>query len=85
MHQKSDASFHLSDSTLKAGVRYCPHFLGGGIGLAAFAKLLAAVDGDGVLTFDINPNSLREAFRLLVGQGLWQFMDRSRLGLGRSS
>lgn len=52
---------------------------------AAFAKLLAAVDGDGVLTFDINPNSLREAFRLLVGQGLWQFMDRSRLGLGRSS
>lgn len=85
-NRKSDASFHSSDSTLEAGARYCPHFLGGGIGLAAFAELLAAVGGDGVLAFDINANSLSEAFRLLVGQGHWQFVDRSglRLGLGRA-
>ena len=36
-----------------AGVRYCPHFLGAGIGL------LASVGGDGMLEVDANPNPLR--------------------------
>lgn len=43
-----------------AGLRYCPHFLGGGIGLVASAHLLAATGGDGVLEIDSNPNPLRE-------------------------
>jgi len=43
-----------------AGRRYCPHFLGGGIGLLASAHLLAAVGGDGLLEIDANPNPLRE-------------------------
>lgn len=48
-----------------AGSRYCPHFLGGGIGLQASANLLAAVGGDGLLEVDVNPNPLREAFSLI--------------------
>jgi D-galactarolactone cycloisomerase len=44
-----------------AGARYCPHWLGGGIGLLASAHLLAAVGGDGLLEVDANPNPLREA------------------------
>lgn len=42
-----------------AGVRYCPHYLGGGIGLLASAHLLAAIGGDGMLEIDANPNPLR--------------------------
>jgi len=44
---------------LKAGKRYCPHYLGGGIGLMASAHLLAAAGGDGLLEVDVNPNPLR--------------------------
>ncbi len=39
---------------------YCPHWLGGGIGLVASLHLLAAVGGDGLLEIDSNPNPLRE-------------------------
>jgi len=42
-----------------AGRRYCPHYLGGGIGLLASAHLLAAVGGDGLLEVDVNENALR--------------------------
>lgn len=42
-----------------AGRRYCPHYLGGGVGLLASAHLLAAAGGDGWLEFDSNPNPLR--------------------------
>lgn len=45
-----------------AGRIYCPHFLGGGIGLAASAEILAAVGGPGLLEVDVNPNPLRSAF-----------------------
>lgn len=43
-----------------AGLRYCPHWLGGGVGLLASAHLLAAVGGDGRLEVDANPNPLRD-------------------------
>ncbi|HYC37685.1 MAG TPA: mandelate racemase/muconate lactonizing enzyme family protein [Usitatibacter sp.] len=42
-----------------SGVRFCPHFLGGGVGLLASAHLLAAIGGDGLLEVDANPNALR--------------------------
>ena len=42
-----------------AGMRFCPHYLGGGIGLLASAHLLAAVGGAGLLEIDANPNPLR--------------------------
>lgn len=44
---------------LDAGLRFCPHYLGGGIGLLASGHLLAATGGDGMLEIDANPNPLR--------------------------
>lgn len=67
---------------LEAGLRYCPHYLGGGIGLVASAHILAAAGGNGLLEIDVNPNPLREAlaqpfpkisggrFTMPVGSGL---------------
>lgn len=68
--------------TLDAGRIYCPHFLGGGIGLVASAHLLAAAGGDGLLEVDINPNQLRDAF--LDGEmvnGEWQLPETPGLGI----
>ena len=39
--------------------RFCPHYLGAGIGLMASAHLLAAAGGDGMLEVDANDNLLR--------------------------
>ncbi|RYF15263.1 MAG: mandelate racemase/muconate lactonizing enzyme family protein [Comamonadaceae bacterium] len=41
------------------GLRYCPHYLGGGLGLLASGHVLAAAGGDGILEIDANPNPLR--------------------------
>jgi D-galactarolactone cycloisomerase len=41
---------------------YCPHFLGGGIGLLASAHLLAGSCGGGLLEVDSNDNPLRDSF-----------------------
>lgn len=54
---------HRVGKAIVAGGRtYCPHFLGGGIGLLASAHLLAATGGKGLLEVDINANPLRDAF-----------------------
>lgn len=47
---------------IEAGRMFCPHFLGGGIGLHASAHVLAAAGGDGLLEVDANANPLRDAF-----------------------
>jgi len=44
-----------------AGARFCPHFLGGGVGLLASAHLLSAAGGGGLLEIDSNENPLRTA------------------------
>ncbi len=49
----------VAKAVLAAGLRYCPHYLGGGIGLLASAHLLAAAGGDGLLEVDCNENPLR--------------------------
>lgn len=76
--------YDVARRVLDSGARYCPHFLGGGIGLAASAALLAAVGGDGVLEVDVNPNPLREAFEVcqtsLTGAG-WRFGEKPGLGI----
>jgi D-galactarolactone cycloisomerase len=51
----------LARRILAAGARFCPHWLGGGIGLLASAHALAAVGGGGMLEVDANPNPLRSA------------------------
>lgn len=48
------------DRIAAAGLRYCPHYLGAGIGLLASAHVLAARGGaDGMLEIDSNENPLR--------------------------
>jgi D-galactarolactone cycloisomerase len=75
--------FEIAKKVRAAGRRYCPHFLGGGIGLIASAHLLAATGGDGLLEVDVNNNELRDGFEVTancVKDGMWQ-LDGS-VGLG---
>lgn len=58
--------------TVRQGKTFCPHWLGGGIGLTASFHLKAAVGGPGYVEVDANPNPLREwlaqpGFRLVDG------------------
>ncbi len=48
-------------AAMAAGLRFCPHYLGGGIGLLHSAHLLAAAGGDGLLEVDANANPLRSS------------------------
>ncbi|PWW03545.1 L-alanine-DL-glutamate epimerase-like enolase superfamily enzyme [Hoeflea marina] len=54
--------YRIGQAIVGGGKTYCPHFLGGGIGLIASGHLLAAAGGDGLLEVDINANPLRDAF-----------------------
>ena len=74
----------VAQAIRKAGMRYCPHFLGGGIGLIASAHLLAAAGGDGLLEVDVNPNPLRDAFdpwRGAEDRGTFPIPDSPGLGI----
>jgi D-galactarolactone cycloisomerase len=76
--------FKVARQILDAGLLYCPHFLGGGIGLTASAHLLAAVSSEGLLEWDINPNPLREAFfpqNFLNSQGDFEISNKPGLGI----
>ena len=52
----------IARDILRSGKIFCPHYLGGGIGLLASAHLLAGVGGDGLLEVDANDNPLRDRF-----------------------
>jgi D-galactarolactone cycloisomerase len=52
----------IARDILRSGKVFCPHYLGGGIGLLASAHLLAGVGGDGLLEVDANDNPLRDLF-----------------------
>jgi D-galactarolactone cycloisomerase len=45
---------------IASGRMFCPHWLGGGIGLVASMQLKAAVGGAGYVEVDSNPNPLRD-------------------------
>lgn len=47
-------------AALAAGLRFCPHWLAGGVGLAASLHLQASLGGKDLVEFDANPNPLRE-------------------------
>ena len=53
-------NLRVAQHALSQGRVYCPHFLGGGVGLLASAHVLAAAGGEGALEVDVNPNPLRE-------------------------
>lgn len=76
--------FDVAREALAAGRMYCPHYLGGGIGLAASAHILAAAGGPGYLEVDVNPNANRDAFRSItdaVRDGAWHIEDGIGLGI----
>ena len=66
-----------------AGVAYCPHWLAGGIGLAASMHVLAASNHpDGWAEVDANPNPLREqVFPVDVRDGWVTLSDAPGLGV----
>jgi L-alanine-DL-glutamate epimerase-like enolase superfamily enzyme len=53
-------SLPVAKAALAAGRTFCPHYLGGGIGLMHSLHLFAAVRGPGLLEVDANANPLRE-------------------------
>jgi L-alanine-DL-glutamate epimerase-like enolase superfamily enzyme len=68
----------------QAGLRYCPHYLGAGVGLLASAHLLAATGGDGLLEIDANPNPLRSVLSgplLQIDAGQAQLGEQPGLGI----
>lgn len=74
----------IGRAALKAGRSFCPHYLGGGIGLLASAHLLAAVGGDGFLEIDSNHNPLRDDFcgpAAIVSDGTVTLNDEPGLGI----
>lgn len=73
----------LASIAKKARVRFCPHWLGGGIGLLASLNLLSAADARGWGEVDANPNPLRESLLPVdfkVRDGRAQLSDRPGLG-----
>ena len=74
----------LARGIMKAGKTFCPHYLGGGIGLLASAHLLAGAGGDGWLEVDINDNPLRDRFCgpvLDLSEGIVVLKEAPGLGL----
>ncbi|MBU2284947.1 MAG: mandelate racemase/muconate lactonizing enzyme family protein [Gammaproteobacteria bacterium] len=53
---------------LANGLRFCPHYLGAGVGLLASGHLLAAAGGGGMLEVDSNPNPLRTLLSPAIGR-----------------
>ena len=51
----------VAQAAIARGQVFCPHYLGGALGLFASAHVLAAVGGGGYLEVDVNPNPLRTA------------------------
>lgn len=73
----------VARAAMAAGRRFCPHYLGGGIGLLHSAHLLSAMGGDGLLEVDNNPNPLREALIPLPSldpAGRWPVTSNPGLG-----
>jgi D-galactarolactone cycloisomerase len=74
----------IARKALAAGLVYCPHYLGGGIGLLTSAHLLAAAGGGGMLEMDTNPNPWRDGLAkaaLVVENGFVRLSDAPGLGI----
>ncbi|WP_314945301.1 mandelate racemase/muconate lactonizing enzyme family protein [Bradyrhizobium cosmicum] len=74
----------LARDIRQSGKTFCPHYLGGGIGLLASAHLLAGIGGNGWVEVDINDNPLRDLFcgpMLNVKEGAVQLGEDPGLGI----
>jgi L-alanine-DL-glutamate epimerase-like enolase superfamily enzyme len=66
----------------RKGIAFCPHWLAGGVGLAASMHLLAALGGEGYAEVDANPNPLREeVFPLRVDKGIATLSEAPGIGV----
>ena len=64
------------------GVIFCPHWLAGGVGLAASLHLRAALGPQGFAEVDANPNPLREeVFPLVPREGWVTLSDAPGIGV----
>jgi len=54
------ACLDVARDVVQRGRTFCPHWLGGGVGLTASMHLKAAVGGVGYVEVDSNPNALRD-------------------------
>lgn len=73
----------VARQAIEEGRMFCPHWLGGGIGLVASMHLKAAVGGDGYVEVDSNPNPLRELLATpapALDNGAITLSDRPGLG-----
>lgn len=76
--------YPVADNILAQDKVYCPHFLGGGIGLIASAHLLAATESTGFLEVDFNANPLRSlmaGFTPVIKGGVFQIPEAPGLGI----
>jgi L-alanine-DL-glutamate epimerase-like enolase superfamily enzyme len=74
----------VARAALAAGRTFCPHYLGGAVGLMHSLHLLAAVRGPGMLEVDANPNPLREGLSrelFTVAEGMVSLPAGPGLGL----
>jgi D-galactarolactone cycloisomerase len=68
----------------QAGLWFCPHWLGAGIGLIASMHLKAALGGEGYVEIDSNPNPLRDMLAqpaFVVDGGKVTLSERPGLGV----
>ena len=62
----------VARNAARHGIAYCPHWLGGGVGLAASLHVLAGSGStDGWAEVDANPNPLREGVCALALEDGW--------------
>jgi L-alanine-DL-glutamate epimerase-like enolase superfamily enzyme len=72
----------VASRAIECGLAVCPHWLAGGVGLAASMHLLAAAGGGGYAEVDANPNPLREeVFPFQVVDGWASLPDAPGLGV----
>lgn len=74
----------VARQAMAKGRMFCPHWLGGGIGLLASMHLKAAVGGTGYVEVDSNPNPLRELLATpypAVNEGAVILSDHPGLGV----
>jgi L-alanine-DL-glutamate epimerase-like enolase superfamily enzyme len=72
----------VASRAVERGLVFCPHWLAGGVGLAASMHLLAAAGGGGFAEVDANPNPLREeVFPFAITDGWTTLSDTPGLGV----
>jgi L-alanine-DL-glutamate epimerase-like enolase superfamily enzyme len=72
----------VASRAIERGLVFCPHWLAGGVGLAASMHLLAATGGGGYAEVDANPNPLREeVFPFAVADGWATLPEAPGLGV----